>query len=55
MYKVAMDWNGGPTFSGHFVSTTTPVEYKGRFGGILTGTRGQLVKGAVASWNGEPC
>jgi hypothetical protein len=46
-----MDWTSGVvsglTFSGHFVSTTTPVEYKGTLGGLRTG-HAKLVNKAVA-------
>lgn len=55
---ISMAWTvgviSGLTFSGHFVSTTTPVEYKGTLGGIRTG-HAKLVKGAVASFNGQTC
>ena len=56
---ISMDWeagnNIGMTFSGHFVSTTTPVEYSGPLGGIGAGYNGKLVKGAVRSFHGETC
>jgi hypothetical protein len=48
---INMVWTAGAIsglkFSGHFVSTTHPVEYKGSLSGLRTG-RANLVKGAVA-------
>jgi hypothetical protein len=50
---ISMTWTAGPdvgaVFTGHFVSTTKPVEYKGvnSEGGIVTKT--MLVKGAIPS------
>jgi hypothetical protein len=48
---IGMVWTvgvvSGLTFSGHFVSATTPVKYKGTLGGIRSG-HASLVKGAVS-------
>ncbi len=57
---ISMAWTTGGdsdvTFSGHFVSTTTPVEYKGPLGGIAhAGMSGKVVKGAVATFDGYAC
>ncbi len=47
--NISMVWNGSTQmFKGHYVSTTTPVEYKGS---VNTGSnvfKAKLVKGAVA-------
>jgi hypothetical protein len=55
---ISMSWTtgviAGLSFNGHFVSTTTPVEYKGALGGLRTG-HAKLVKGAVATFNGQTC
>lgn len=57
--KLSMTWKAGAhsgvTYSGDFVSTTTPVEYKGlaNDGGVTGKTK--VVKGAVATWNGITC
>jgi hypothetical protein len=45
----------GHNFGGRFVSTTTPVEYKGSFNGDPIALRAKLVKGAVATFNGVTC
>lgn len=56
---IGLTWTAGSdaglTFHGKFVSTTTPVEYKGSFGGIFAGNHGRLVKGAVPEFNGRAC
>jgi hypothetical protein len=54
---VSMAWttgaDNGLTFSGHFLSTTTPVEYKGS---VSSGNaKAKLVKGAVGSYKGFTC
>jgi hypothetical protein len=55
---ISLSWTtgviAGLSFNGHFVSTTTPVGYKGALGGLRTG-HAKLVKGAVASFNGQTC
>jgi hypothetical protein len=47
---ISMAWTAGAddglTFSGHFVATTTPVEYKGRIN--YGNAKAMLIKGAVA-------
>ena len=54
-----MAWTSGSdaslTFSGKFVSTTKPVQYKGHyhFGG--SAFPGKLVKGSIAQVNGVTC
>jgi hypothetical protein len=47
--------SSGVTFSGDFVSTTTPVEYKGSLndGGAIIKTK--VVKGAVSNFDGFTC
>ena len=57
---ISMTWTGGVssgvTFSGHYVSTTRPVEYKGS--ATVEDTSGEtakVVKGAVASFDGVNC
>jgi hypothetical protein len=56
---ISMAWTaGGDTglsFSGHFVSTTTPIEYKGRVTNDGLSDKAFLVKGAVTSFNGHSC
>jgi hypothetical protein len=58
--KLSMTWKAGThsgvTYSGDFVSTTTPVEYKGlaNDGNGIT-IRTKVVKGAVTSYRGLPC
>ena len=54
---VSMDWTAGAdnglAFNGHFLSTTTPVEYKGS---VSSGNaKAKLVKGAVRSYKGFTC
>ncbi len=54
---ISMVWttgaDNGLTFSGHSVSTTTPVEYKGS---VSSGNaKAKLVKGPVTSYQGFPC
>jgi hypothetical protein len=48
--------NGGSVFSGNFVSSTTPVEYKGRLS-VSSGsfTRAKLLRGSVSTWDGFSC
>ncbi len=56
---INMAWTAGPdtgvTFTAHFVSTTTPVEYQGV--AIVDGdsVKTMLVKGALTSYRGFPC
>ena len=45
----------GHNFGGRFVSTTTPVEYKGSYNGDPIALKAKLVKGAVATFNGATC
>ena len=56
---ISMIWtvgaSSGVTFSGDFVSTTTPFKYKGSVndGGAIIRTK--VVKGAVSSFDGFTC
>ena len=47
--------DAGLTFSGNFVSTTKPVEYKGHFHISGSAFPGKLVKGAIAQVHGVAC
>jgi hypothetical protein len=47
--------DAGGTFSGKFVSTTHPVEYKGHFHFSGSAYSATLVKGAIAEFDGEAC
>ena len=48
--KISMVWNIGSAqmFNGHYISTTTPVEYKGSVHSGSNVIKAKLVKGAVA-------
>jgi hypothetical protein len=56
---ISMAWTSGPdigaTFSGRFVSTTTPVEYQGVASDDGDTLKAMLVKGALTSYRGYPC
>ncbi len=55
--SIFMLWNAGPgyNFGGTFVSTTTPVEFKGSFNGGPTFLKAKLVKGAIKFFHGFTC
>jgi hypothetical protein len=56
---ILMIWTAGPdfglTFSGHFVSTTTPVEYKGTASNNGISIRAKLVKEVLTTHHGATC
>ena len=47
--------NAGHNFGGRFVSTTTPVRFKGSWNGGTVAQKAKLVKGAVAFYQGIYC
>jgi hypothetical protein len=47
--------NTGLSFSGHFVSTTTPVEYQGTASEDGNSVKAKLVKEVVATYHGLSC
>jgi hypothetical protein len=56
---ISMTWTVGPdaglTFAGHFVSTTTPVEFRGAASNVGYSVKTMLVKGVLTSYRGVPC
>jgi hypothetical protein len=56
---ISMAWTAGPdigaTFTGHFVSTTKPVEYQGVTSIDGHSVKTMLVKEVLMSYRGFPC
>ncbi len=57
--RISMFWtvgdNTGLSFRGHFVSTTTPVEYEGTASEDGNSVKAKLVKEVVATYRGLSC